>query len=329
LPENRTFRTLGIVTSGGDSPGCNPCLRAVVRSAINQGWNAIGVLHGFEGLSTGEFIPLTSRSVSGIISQGGTILGSSRWEQFKSPISHREALHHLNESGIDGLVIIGGDGTMRGALAMHEAGVATIGIPGTIENDVFGTDYALGVDTALNTAVEAMDRIKDTASSQQQAFLVEMMGERSGYLALMAGIAGGAEMVCIPEVPYTMEDVMREVADSYIRGKKHCIITVAEGAQPHAADIASFLHANQERTGFSVRLSILGHIQRGGTPSAGDRYLGTLFGAEAVRLLAAGQSGLMVGVVDNQVVSTPLAAVTTSQVGIEPQYLELAGILAR
>jgi 6-phosphofructokinase 1 len=329
LPDKTCIRTLGVVTSGGDSPGCNPCLRAVVRSALHLGWDVVGIQRGFEGLSNGEFIPLNSRSVSGIISQGGTILGSSRWEQFKTPTSHREALRNLNEFGVDVLVIIGGDGTMRGALAIHEAGIPTIGIPGTIENDVFGTDLALGVDTALNTAIEALDRIKDTASSQQQAFLVEMMGERSGYLALMAGIAGGAEMVCIPEVPFTMEDVVREVSDSYIRGKKHCIITVAEGAQPHATDIARYLQDNRERTGFGVRMSILGHIQRGGSPSAGDRYLGTLFGAEAVRLLAAGQSGLMVGMIDNQIVTTPLSEVTTSQVSIEPQYLELANILAR
>ncbi|MHB1355560.1 MAG: ATP-dependent 6-phosphofructokinase [Anaerolineae bacterium] len=329
MPNLKTIRRLGVVTSGGDSPGFNPGLRAVVRSALNLGWDVLGVLRGFEGLSNGEFIPLNSRSVSGIISQGGTILGSSRWEQFRAPIAQREALRKLNESGMDALVIIGGDGTMRGALALHEAGIATIGIPGTIENDVFGTDQALGVDTALNTAVEALDRIKDTASSHQQAFLVEMMGEHSGYLTLMAGIAGGAEMVCIPEVPYTMEDVVREVADSYIRGKKHCIITVAEGAQPHAAEIAHYLHDNQELTGFSVRLSILGHIQRGGSPSACDRYLGTLFGAEAVRLLSVGQSGLMIGLVDNQIITTPLTEVTTRTVSIEPQYLELATILAR
>jgi 6-phosphofructokinase 1 len=329
LKETKYIRKLGVVTSGGDSPGCNPCVRAVVRSALHLGWEVVGVLRGFEGLSNGEFLSLSSRSVSGIISQGGTILGSSRWEQFKSPVNHREALRNLNEFGVDVLVVIGGDGTMRGALALHEAGLATIGIPGTIENDVYGTDQALGVDTALNTAIEALDRIKDTASSQQQAFLVEMMGERSGYLALMAGIAGGAEMICIPEVAFTMEDVACEVADSYVRGKKHCIITVAEGAKPHAVEIAHYLQDNQERTGFGVRLSILGHIQRGGSPSACDRYLGTLFGAEAVRLLADGQSGLMVGLIDNQLVSTPLSQVTTDEVAIEPQYLELANILAR
>jgi 6-phosphofructokinase 1 len=329
LSEDKCIRTLAVITSGGDSPGFNPCLRAAVRSALHLGWDVLGVLRGFEGLCGGDFIPLNSRSVSGIISQGGTILGSSRWDQFKTPITQREALRKINEFGVDALAVIGGDGTMRGALALHEAGIATIGIPGTIENDVYGTDQSLGVDTALNTAVEAMDRIKDTASSHQQAFLVEMMGEHSGYLALMAGIAGGAEMVCIPEVPYALADVMREVADSYVRGKKHCIITVAEGAKPHAVDIAHYLQGNQQQTGFSVRLSILGHIQRGGSPSAYDRYLGTLYGAEAVRLLAAGQSGLMVGIVDNQIISTPLAEVTSNLVSIEPQYLELATILAR
>jgi 6-phosphofructokinase 1 len=323
------IKRIGILTSGGDSPGFNPCIRAVVRMAVHYGWEPWGVHRGYTGLVNGDLLPLNSRSVSGIIGLGGTFLGSSRCDAFKTPPGLRQALRNLNEAAIDALVVIGGDGSLRGARALHEAGLPTIGIPGTIENDVCGTDISIGVDTALNTALDAMDRIKDTASSHQQAFLIEMMGEKSGYLALMAGIAGGAEMVCIPEVPFTLEDVLREAADAYVRGKQHCIITVAEGAKPHAAEIAAYLEERKEETGFGVRLSILGHIQRGGSPSAYDRFLGTRLGAAAVEQLARGVAGVLVGLVDGQIVCSPLAEVTECTRGIDPIYLETARALAR
>jgi 6-phosphofructokinase 1 len=304
-------------------------VRAIVRAALRCGWEAWGVRRGYAGLLRGEIIPLSSRSVSGIIARGGTILGSSRSEQFKTTQGLREALRSLNEAGIDALVVIGGDGSLRGAQALDEAGMPTLGIPGTIENDVPGTDLALGVDTALNTALDALDRIRDTASSQQQVFLVEMMGQRSGYLALVAGIAGGAEMACIPEIPFTLEAVEREVASAYVRGKQHCIITVAEGVQPHAAEIAAYLQAHAEQTGFGVRLSLLGHIQRGGSPTAHDRILGTRLGAAAVEQLGQGNHGVLVGIVDGQLICTPLAAVAAGPRALEPDDLELATILAR
>jgi 6-phosphofructokinase 1 len=323
------IRRLGVLTSGGDSPGFNPCVRAVVRSALSVGWEPWGIRRGFAGLLRGETVPLSSRSVSGIIAYGGTILGSSRSADFATPHGLREALRTINEAGIDALVVIGGDGSQRGALALEQAGVQTIGVPGTIENDVVGTDLALGVDTALNTALDALDRIRDTASSQQQVFLIEMMGLKSGYLALMAGLAGGAEMTCVPEIPFTLEGVEREVADAYVRGKKHCIITVAQGTVPHASEIAAYLAQHQVQTGFDVRLSILGHIQRGGTPSAYDRILGTRLGAAAVDELRAGSHGLLVGIVDGQLARTPLAEATASTRAFEPDDLQLAAILAR
>ncbi len=326
--ENR-IRRIAVLTSGGDSPGFNPCIRAVVRMALYYGWEPYGVREGFTGLLTGEIVPLTSRSVSGIISQGGTFLGSSRNEAFKTPCGLREALRHLNEAAIDALVVIGGDGSQRGARTLAEAGFPTVGIPGTIENDVYGTDISIGVDTALNTALDALDRIKDTASSHQQAFLVEMMGSKSGYLTLMAGIAGGAEMICIPEVPFTLEQVAAEVADAYVRGKKHCIVVVAEGAKPQAAAIADYLREHQEETGFGVRLSTLGHIQRGGSPTAYDRLLGTRFGAAAVERLHQGVSGIMVGLRDGQLVYPSLAEVTEGTPQIDESYYELARVLAR
>ncbi len=323
------IRRLGVLTSGGDSPGFNPCIRAVVRMALHYGWEPWGIRRGFEGLVNGELSRLNSRSVSGVISRGGTFLGSSRSREFNSQRGLRDALRTFNEAGIDALVVIGGDGSMRGAQALNDAGVPTVGIPGTIENDVCGTDVSVGVDTALNTALDALDRIRDTATAQQQAFLVEMMGEKSGYLALMAGIADGAEMVCIPEVPFTLEGIATEVGNAYIRGKKHCVITVAEGASPHAAEIAAYLEEHQEQTGFTVRLSILGHIQRGGAPMSRDRYLGTRFGTEAVRSLHEGRSGLMVGIVDGEIVFSPFEEVTGCVRQIDPAYLELANKLAR
>ena len=323
------IRRIGVLTSGGDSPGFNPCIRAIVRMAIHYGLEPWGFLSGFAGLLTGEVVPLTSRSVSGIISQGGTILGSSRCEEFRSPHGLRESLRHLNEASIDALVVIGGDGSLQGAQALCEAGFPTVGVPGTIENDVPGTDMALGVDTALNTALGALDRIRDTASAHQQAFLVEMMGSKSGYLPLMAGIAGGAEMVCIPGVPFTLEGVANGVANAYIRGKKHCIIVVAEGAKPHAAAIAEYLNAHQAETGFGVRLSILGHIQRGGSPSAHDRFLATRLGSSAVEQLYQGVSGVMVGMVDGQILCTPLAEVAGRIRGMDEGYYELARALAQ
>jgi len=322
------IRRIGVLTSGGDSPGFNPCIRAVVRMAIHCGWEPLGVRRGFEGLLNGDMALLDSRSVSGVIGKGGTFLGSSRCEEFKAPQGLRQAVRNLNQAGVDALVVIGGDGSLRGAMALHEAGFPTIGVPGTIENDVPGTDLAIGVDSALNTALDAIDRIRDTASSQQQAFLVEVMGAACGYLALLAGIAGGAEMVCVPEVPFTLEDVEREVSSAYVRGKGHCLIAVAEGAQPHAAAIADYLRANQQETGFTVRLTILGHIQRGGPPTAHDRLLATRLGAAAVEQLHQGASGVMVGLVDGQIVCSPLAEVTESVRCIDEGYYELARLLA-
>jgi 6-phosphofructokinase 1 len=297
--------------------------------AVHYGWETWGVRSGYQGLLNGEFTALGSRSVSHIIEHGGTFLGASRSDVFRTPTGMREAMRHVNDRGIDALVIIGGDGTMRGALALQEAGVPVMGVPGTIENDVCGTDTSIGVDTALNTALDALDRIKDTASSHEQAFLIEMMGEKSGYLALMAGIAGGAEMVCIPEVPFTLQDVAAEVSDAYVRGKRHCIITVSEGANPHATEIARYLQDRREETGFGVRLSLLGHIQRGGSPTANDRYLATRLGAAAVESLRDGVSGEMVGVIDGQVVRTPLSKVTECTRGIDEHYLQMARMLAK
>lgn len=322
-------RKLAVVTSGSDSPGQNAVVRAVVRMALCLGWEPYGVERGFTGLIEGIWQPFTSRSVSNIIGRGGTILGSSRSDLLKSPTGVRQALHSLNEKGIDGLVVVGGDGSMRGAHILSEAGFPTVGVPATIENDVYGTDMAIGVDTALNTALEAVDRIKDTASSHEQAFLVEVAGQKSGYLALMAGIAGGAEMICIPEVPYVLEDVVQEIAAAYVRGKRHCIVMVAEGAEPHAVEMAAEIAKRRAETGFEVHLSLLGHIQRGGSPTAYDRFWATRLGAEAVRQLDQGVHGVMVGVLEGRLAGTPLAEVATRTRSIDARDYEMARVLAK
>lgn len=323
------IRKMGVLTSGGDGPGFNPCLRAVVRMGLNLGVSVTGIKRGYTGLLNGEFVELDARSVAGIIGKGGTFLGTSRSLEFKNRRGQLEALRNLNEAEIDGLVVIGGDGTMRGGQQLHELGYPVIGIPGTIENDVPGTDHAIGVDTALNTALDAIDRIKDTASSHQRAFVVEVMGRESGYLALMSGLAGGAEMVCIPEVPFELEDVARTITDAYVKGKAHCIICVAEGARFNAVAIAEYLRERREEAGFSVRVTILGHIQRGGAPLAFDRMLATRLGAAAAQYLVEGRRGEMVGLCGNQIVGTPFAEVLAKRKGIDVNMVRLADTLAR
>ncbi len=323
------MRRIGVLTSGGDGPGFNPCVRAVVRMAISLGAQVVGIRRGFAGLLDHEFVELPARAVGGIIGKGGTVLGTARSDEFSTRRGQLEALRNLNEAEVEGLVLIGGDGTMRGAQRLHELDLPVIGVPGTIDNDLAGTDMSIGVDTALNTALDAIDRIKDTASSHQRAFLVEVMGRKSGYLALMTGIAGGAEMVCIPEVPFELEDVGKTVTSAYVKGKSHCIIVVAEGARYNAARIAEHLCEGGEEAGFSVRVTMLGHIQRGGSPSAFDRVLGTRLGAAAARGLIEGRRGEMVGLVGSEVVYTPLDKVIGTAKPIDVKMFELAGVLAR
>lgn len=320
---------IGVLTSGSDGPGLNPCLRAVVRVARDRGLEAVGIKHGYAGLLRGEFTELTARSVGGIVGKGGTFLGASRSLEFKTRRGQIEALRNLNEAQIDGLVVIGGDGTMHGARQLHDLGFPVVGVPSTIENDVPYTDMAIGVDTALNTALDAIDKIKDTASSHHRAFLVQVMGRESGYLALMTGIAGGAEMVCVPEVPFQLEEVARLTTDAYVKGKSHCIIVVAEGARPNLEEIAAYLNQQREEAGFSVRLAILGYIQRGGSPSAFDRLLATRLGAAAAQRLIDGYRGEMVGLMGKEIVATPLAKVTGERKQIDMGMFRLAEALAR
>jgi len=320
-------RAIGVLTSGGDAPGMNPAIRAVVRTALYHGIQVWGVREGFEGLIRGEMEPLSARDVGGILQRGGTMLYSARSKRFLTPEGQREAIRQMNERGIDGLAVIGGDGSMRGAYALHQQGVRVVGIPASIDNDIWGTNISIGVDTALNTILDAVDKLRDTASSHQRAFLIETMGRDCGYLALMAGIIGGAEMVLIPEVQITMEEVAEAVEDAYRRGKSHAIIIVAEGASIDVHDLARFL--DERNVGFRTRITILGHIQRGGRPTAFDRLLASRMGVGAAKALAQGQSGKMVALQGRQIDLVDLAEVGQRNRRANLEYYTMARMLAK
>nr|HID13842.1 6-phosphofructokinase [Anaerolineae bacterium] len=323
------MKRIGVLTSGGDNPGLNPCIRAVVRTGLHLGLEVMGIHRGYAGLIDGEIDEMDARSVGGIIGRGGTILGTARCPEFYTPKGRKEALRTLNRFGIDGLVVIGGNGSLSGALELWRMGFPTIGVPSTIDNDVNGTDISIGVDTALNTILDAIDKIKDTASSHHRAFLIETMGRNSGYLALVSGIAGGAELVLIPEVETTFEEICQTIEDAYIRGKAHCIIVVAEGWKPGTQALARQLRERQEELGFSVRVTQLGHVQRGGSASAFDRLLATRLGVAAVRELIAGNVGNMVGWVKSAIALTPLEEAIAFQKQLSRELCELAEIMEK
>ncbi len=321
------MRRIAVLTSGGDSPGMNPFVRAVVRRALGYNMEIFGIEHGYQGLCDGNVIEMNARSVGGIIDRAGTILETARSEEFMTREGRRKALRTLNEHGIEGLVVLGGDGSLRGAMSLHEAGVKVIGAPGTIDNDMYGTEMTIGVDTALNVALNAIDMIRATASSHQRAFLIEVMGRHCGYLALMAGIASGAEMICIPEYPFELEDVARTLDEAYIRGKAHCIIVVAEGAPYNAHAIEQYLREHEDELGFEVRSTILGHIQRGGKPTAFERILATRMGCAAVDNLYQGNTGVMVGIQGHDIITTPIPDVVSHKKELDLSLYELARTL--
>jgi 6-phosphofructokinase 1 len=320
-------RRIGVLTSGGDAPGENPCLRAAVRTGLAHGVEVIGIRSGFDGLLRGDLVPLTARDVGGILQRGGTFLQTARSEEFYHPEGQRRAAEQLAKAAIDGLVVIGGDGSMRGAQALAELGVAVVGIPASIDNDIWGTNIALGVDTALNTIMEAIDKLRDTASSHNRAFLIETMGRRCGYLALMAGVICGAEVVLIPERETALEEVAQAVKDAYARGKTHCIIIAAEGARHKAAEVAA--HVDAQQVGFETRVTILGHVQRGGSPTAFDRMLATRMGVRALEALLANETSVMVGLRGREIVTVPLREVVSRPRQANLEYYEMARMLAR
>jgi 6-phosphofructokinase 1 len=259
-----TMRRIAVMTSGGDSPGMNPAIRAVVRTAAAAGVEVLGIRQAYSGLLAGDFERLTARDVSGILQRGGTILQTARNLEFKTPQGQKRGLRRLNENGIDGLIVIGGDGSLRGALALFQLGFPVIGVPGSIDNDMWGTNMSIGVDTALNTIIDAIDKLRDTASSHERCFLLEVMGRNCGYLATMGGILGGAEFIVIPEHSVTLEEIGQKLEEAYMKGKSHAMGVIAEGATLKIHEIADYLEKHE--IGFEVRMTVLGHVVRGGSP---------------------------------------------------------------
>lgn len=292
------MKRIGVLTSGGDSPGMNAAVRAVVRKAIFHGLEVYGVYQGYSGLINGNIEKLELGSVGDIIHRGGTKLLSARCPEFKTLEGQMKGIEQLKKFGIEGLVVIGGDGSYQGAKKLTEHGYPCVGVPGTIDNDIPGTDFTIGFDTALNTVIDAIDKIRDTATSHERTYVIEVMGRNAGDIALWAGLADGAETILIPECDYDMDDIINRLTRGSERGKKHSIIVVAEGVGS-AIEIGKII---EEKTNFDTRVTVLGHVQRGGSPSAADRVLASRLGARAVELLMEGKGGRCVGIQNNKLV---------------------------
>lgn len=320
---------VAVLTSGGDAPGMNAAIRAIVRTGLDKSWEMLGVRQGYAGLIAGNFRPLGARDVGEVMQRGGTFLGSARCPEFQADDGRLKAVRALNENAIDAMAVIGGNGTQSGAEKLSRLGFPVVGVASTIDNDLFGSDITIGVDTALNIALEAIDRLKVTASSHQRASLVEVMGRDCGYLALMSGIAGGAEAIALPEVETDPEEIAREIRSAYQRGKPHAIVVVAEGARYNAEGLANFFKQNNDRLGFAVRATVIGHVQRGGAPTFADRMLATRFGVAAVEEIAAGRFGVLVGMRKSELATTPLSEVVANRKPLDTALLRLAGVLAK
>lgn len=299
---NSQVKKIAVLTSGGDAPGMNATIRAVVRKASNHDVEVVGVYHGYEGLYKGTFELLDLGSVGGIIQRGGTKLYSARFPEFKEDDYQYKAIERMRAEGIEGLVVIGGDGSYRGAMQLTQKGFPCVGIPGTIDNDIPGTEYTIGFDTAINTVVESIDKIRDTATSHENTFIVEVMGRDAGDIALWAGLAAGAESVLIPEEEFDLDDIILRLERGVARGKRHSILIVAEGVMP-ANELAKLI---KERIDIEIRVSVLGHIQRGGSPTARDRVLASRLGAKAVEVLLKGCGGRAVGVRNHLIIDYDL-----------------------
>jgi 6-phosphofructokinase 1 len=322
------MKSIALLTSGGDGPGLNACIRSVVRQALQYDVDVYGVRWGYKGLINGEISQLNSRDVGGIMGRGGTMLGTARAPEFKDIKVRRTAIRNLNQRGIEGLVVIGGNGSLAGALALHDMSFPTYGVPASIDNDVSGTDMSVGVDTTLNTILDAIDRIKDTATSHQRAFLIQVMGRDSGYLALASGLAGGAELILVPEREGpSVKKIAEEVVDAYVRGKHHCIMVIAEGWKPGAQAVEEYLSAHRDDLGFDVRVTVLGHVQRGGRPSAFDRLLGTRMGAFAADRILEGETGAMVALRNSKLESYPLTKAISKLRPLDLSLLKLSEVM--
>jgi 6-phosphofructokinase 1 len=322
------MKRVAVLTSGGDAPGMNAAIRAVVRSGVLRSCEMFGVRNGYEGLMAGDFLPLGPRDVGGIIHQGGTMLGTSRCPQFKTNEGQCAALEQLRRRDINALIVIGGNGSQTGAHALAQRGMNVLGIASTIDNDLLGTDVSIGSTTALDTAMEAVDRLRVTAASHRRAFLVEVMGRHSGYLAAVVAIAGGAEAIVVPELETPPETIAQQLQASRQRGKSHAIVVVAEGARYGVDALSRYFQAHQQLLGIDLRITRLGHVQRGGAPGVYDRMLATRLGAAAIEGLLTSQTGVLIGWRSGAVAMTPLCEVAGRTAPLDLQLLHLAQELA-
>lgn len=323
------MKNIAVLTSGGDAPGMNAAIRAVVRTGLSRGLSMWGVYQGYSGLIEGNFKRFGTRDVGSIIQRGGTILGSARCVEFQTEEGRELAIRRLHGAGIDGLVVIGGNGSQTGANELHKLGFPVVGVASTIDNDLYGSDVTIGVDTALNVALDAIDNLKVTAASHRRALLVEVMGRKCGYLALMSGIAGGAEVVVIPEVEVVPEHLAERIQEAYERGKPHLIIVVAEGAKYNAEGLCRYFEEHGLLLGYEFRSTVLGYVQRGAVPTCADRLLGTRLGFEAVEQMIAGNAGVLVGLIRGELACTPLEDVVNGRKPLDPWFLKAAEIMAR
>ncbi len=307
----------------------NAAIRAVTRGALARGWEVFGVRNGYAGLLEDRLDPLAARNVGGILQSGGTVLGSARCPEFKEQAGRERALSNLKKRKIDALVVIGGNGSQSGSASLDREGFTVVGVPSTIDNDLYGNDVSIGCDTAINITLEAIDRLRTTASSHHRAFAVETMGRDCGYIGLMAGIAGGAEVIALPEVEITPGEIAERLREAYRRGKTHALAVIAEGARCGVHELMEYYGAHRKSIGFDLRVTRLGHVVRGGIPSAADRVLATRLGASAVAALASGARGVLVGIVKGDVITTPLSEITGRTRPADAGLLELARVMAQ
>ena len=320
------MKTIGVLTSGGDAPGMNAAVRAVVRTAIANGMTVKGIRRGYNGLIEGDIIDLDVRSVSDIIHRGGTVLYTARSPRFKTEEGMLEAMENCKKHGIEGIVVIGGDGSYRGARDLSLHGIPCVGVPGTIDNDISSTEYTIGFDTAVNTVLDDISKLRDTSSSHGRTTLVEVMGRNCGDIALRAGLAGGAEFVMIPERDYDIGDVCRKILEGAARGKKHSIIIKAEGSKLSSQEVVDKI---SEITGKDTRMVVLSYLQRGGSPTSDDRILATMAGAKAAELLYDDADSKAIGIVGNKITVLPLYDALQITRDIDPYMLELVDVLSK
>jgi len=322
------MKRVAVLTSGGDAPGMNAAVRAVTRGGLARGWEMYAVRNGYQGLLDNAFEQMLARNVGGIIQSGGTVLGSARCPEFTEAAGRARALSNLRARNVDALVVIGGNGSQSGSASLAREGFPVVGVPSTIDNDLYGNEVSIGCDTAINITLEAIDRLRTTASSHKRAFAVETMGRNCGYIALMAGIAGGAEVIALPEHELKPADVAERLRAAYQRGKTHALAVIAEGAKCGVHELMEYYGAHRKSIGFDLRVTRLGHVVRGGIPSAADRVLATRLGAAAVDTLAKGTHGVLVGIMKSDIAVTPLAEIAGKMRPADASLLELARVMA-